>query len=42
MVEATPVVVVPDASLSGRKRKKVSGSNSHSWNTYFCKTVIQV
>ena len=32
MAEATPATVVPNARLSGSKRKKVPGSSSHSWD----------
>ena len=38
MAEATPATTVPDARLSGSKRKKVSGS-SHSWDSYLHKVL---
>ena len=34
MAEATPAAAVPNARLSGSKRKKVPGSSSHSWDSY--------
>ena len=36
MAEATPV---PNARLSGSKRKKVSGSSSHGWDSYLHKVL---
>ncbi len=39
MAEARPVTAVPDASPLGNKRKKVSGSNSHSWDAYLYKVL---
>ena len=40
MAEVTPTKTVPDARLSGSKRKKVPGSSSHSWDSYL-HTVLQ-
>ena len=34
MAEATPATTMPNARLSGSKRKKVPGSSSHSWDSY--------
>ena len=39
MAEATPATAVPDARLSGSKRKKVPGSRSHSWDSYLHKVL---
>ncbi|DBA84350.1 TPA: hypothetical protein ACH3X2_006227 [Trebouxia sp. C0005] len=36
MAEATPV---PNARLSGSKRKKVPGSSSHAWDSYLHKVL---
>ena len=36
MAEATPV---PNARLSGSKRKKVPGSSSHAWESYLHKVL---
>ncbi|KAL3134360.1 hypothetical protein ABBQ38_006386 [Trebouxia sp. C0009 RCD-2024] len=33
MAEATPATAVPNARLSGSKRKKVPGSSSHGWDS---------
>ncbi|KAL3149473.1 hypothetical protein ABBQ32_002257 [Trebouxia sp. C0010 RCD-2024] len=37
MAEATPATAMPNASLSGGKRKKVPGSSSHGWDSYLHK-----
>ena len=37
MAEATPATAVPNARLSGSKRKKVPGSSSHTWDSYLHK-----
>ena len=37
MAEATPATAVPNARLSGSKRKKVPGSSSHGWDSYLYK-----
>ena len=39
MAEATPATAVPNARLSGSKRKKVPGSSSHSWDSYLHKVL---
>ncbi len=39
MAEATPATTVPNARLSGSKRKKVPGSSSHSWDSYLHKVL---
>ena len=39
MAEATPATAVPNARLSGSKRKKIPGSNSHSWDSYLHKVL---
>ena len=39
MAEATPVTAVPNARLSGSKRKKVPGSSSHGWDSYLHKVL---
>jgi len=37
MAEATPATAVPNARLSGSKRKKVPGNSSHAWDSYLHK-----
>ncbi|KAL3162744.1 hypothetical protein ABBQ38_008563 [Trebouxia sp. C0009 RCD-2024] len=39
MAEATPATAVPNARLSGSKRKKVPGSSSHAWDSYLHKVL---
>ena len=39
MAEATPVTAVPNARLSGSKRKKVPGGSSYSWDSYLHKVL---
>ena len=39
MAEATPATAVPNARLSGSKRKKVPGSSSHTWDLYLHKVL---
>ena len=39
MAEATPATAVPNARLSGSKRKKVPGSSSHTWDSYLHKVL---
>ena len=39
MAEATPATAVPNARLSGSKRKKVPGSSSHTWDSYLYKVL---
>ena len=39
MAEATPAAKVPDARLSGSKRKIVLGSGSHRWDSYLHKVL---
>ena len=38
---ATPATAVPNARLSGSKRKKVPGSSSHAWDSYLHKVFLQ-
>ncbi|DBB00240.1 TPA: hypothetical protein ACH3X1_014069 [Trebouxia sp. C0004] len=39
MAEATPATAVPNARLSGSKRKKVPGSSSPNWDSYLHKVL---
>ncbi|DBA94417.1 TPA: hypothetical protein ACH3X1_002016 [Trebouxia sp. C0004] len=39
MAEATPTTAVPNARLSGSKRKKVPGSSGHTWDSYLHKVL---
>ncbi|KAL3139375.1 hypothetical protein ABBQ38_003709 [Trebouxia sp. C0009 RCD-2024] len=39
MAEATPATVVPNARLSGSKRKKVPCSSNYSWDSYLHKVL---
>ena len=39
MAKATPATAVPNARLSGSKRKKVPGSSSHTWDLYLHKVL---
>ncbi|KAL3138361.1 hypothetical protein ABBQ32_006164 [Trebouxia sp. C0010 RCD-2024] len=39
MAEATPATAVPNARLSGSKRKKPPDSSSHSWASYLHKVL---
>ena len=39
MAEATPATAVPNARLSGSKRKKVPGSSSRTWDSYLHKVL---
>ncbi|KAL3142112.1 hypothetical protein ABBQ32_004730 [Trebouxia sp. C0010 RCD-2024] len=39
MAEATPSTAVPNARLSGSKRKTPPGSSSHSWDSYLHKVL---
>ena len=39
MAEATPATAVPNARLSGTKRKKSPGNGSHAWDSYLHKVL---
>ena len=39
MAEATPATAVPNARLSGTKRKKSPGNSSHAWDSYLHKVL---
>ena len=39
MAEATPATAVPNARLSGSKRKKVLGSSNRNWDSYLHKVL---
>ena len=39
MAEATPATAVPNARLSGSKRKKIPGSTNPNWDSYLHKVL---
>ena len=39
MAVVIPTKTMPDARLSGSKRKKVPGSSSHSWDSFLQKVL---